>query len=480
MKLKNEFLLKNAFFLIIIILSFVSVNIFASEDSNPIFDKKWSILGTVKTTDFQKTFKELRKMDIDISGVDISNKLIDILITDFDFKNLERAGYDVDIMQTKGISKGPDPEYKNPSEIEFLVQEFADKYPLITKRISIGKSLEGRDIWAIKISDNADNDEISEPSILFNSMHHAREVMSPEASLDIIETLLTGYNIDSDITKWVDAYEIWVIPMFNVDGNNKMWNYDKWWRKNNRGGFGVDLNRNYPTAWNKCNGSSGSQSSQTYRGPNPASEPETQAMMNFVAKVRPVFDISYHSYSELVIYPLGCSPERTATKDIVEKIGKEVAKVLNYEPGTAWELLYNADGGDIDWMYDAYQVIPFVIELNARSQGFHPNYKKWRDKTVQRNRAGWQHLLKRLEGSGIRGQLTINNIAANAYQIDIYKLNGKKSFYQTYVGHKTGMYHLVLNPGRYELEFKVNNKVIKKVKHNVVLTLGQLDVSVNL
>lgn len=464
----------------LLILSFMvsSLQIFASEHSNPIFEKKWSMIGTIKTQNFQNTFKELQQLDIDIAGVDVKANLIDVLITEYDYQTLEEKGFEIEIVQTKGVSKGPDPEYKDPAEIEELVEDFANKFPHLTKRISIGKSLEGRDIWAIKISDNPNQDEIEEPAVLFNSMHHAREVMSPEASLDIIETLLNGYGSDQKITNWIDSYEIWVIPMLNVDGNNKMWNHDKWWRKNNRGGFGVDLNRNYPSGWNKCNGSSGSQSSQTYRGPNPASEPETQAMMNFVAKVRPVFDISYHSYSELVIYPLGCSPERTVNKDVIEKIGQEIGQKLNYKAGTAWELLYNADGGDIDWMYDAYQVIPFVIELNSRMQGFQPNYAKWRDKTVKRNRPGWMHLLERLEQSGVRGMFSINNKAVSDYVVDIFKLGKNREFYHSYIGHHTGMYHIVLNPGEYELVFKVNNQIVKKVKQVINTNLARTNVNV--
>lgn len=471
----------SALFSVLILLTTFSLqNAFSHEEVNPIFEKRWSKIGTIKAKNLQSTFALLSHLDIDIAGVDHNQNLIDVLISDIDYDVLQRKGIKVKISETVGVSKGPDAEYKNPEEIEQIVKDFANRYPQITKRISIGKSLEGRDIWAIKISDNAGIDEVYEPAVLFNSMHHAREVMSPEASLDIIETLVKGYGSDANITKWVDSTEIWVIPMFNVDGNNKMWNYDKWWRKNTRGGYGVDLNRNYPAGWNKCNGSSGAQDSQTYRGTNPASEPETQAMMNFVAKIRPVFDISYHSYSELVLYPKGCKPERAATADVVEKIGKELGKKLRYKPGTAWELLYNADGGDIDWMYEAYQVIPYVIELNSRWEGFHPNYKRWRDKTVKRNRAGWQHLLERLSGSGIRGQLTNNQKAVSDYQIDIYKVGRTKDFYQTYVGHKTGMYHLVLNPGQYELQFKVNNQVVKKVKHQVGSTLSRANVDLSL
>jgi carboxypeptidase T len=455
----------------------IAVNVSAGEKLNPLFTKKWSFLGSIESENMHKTFEKLNLMDIDIAGVDSDNKIIDVLMTDYDYENLVKKGFDVKISEAKGISRGPDPEYKNPAEIERIVMEFADRYPHLTKRVSIGKSLEGRDIWALKISDNPETDENLEPKILFNSMHHAREVMTPEVSLDIIETLLSGYGSELKITNWVNSYEIWVIPMFNVDGNNKMWSVDSWWRKNTRGGYGVDLNRNYPTGWNKCNGSSGRKSSQTYRGPSPASEPETQAMMNFIANVRPVFDISYHAYSELVIYPFGCKGERTATEDVVEGIGKQIAKKLNYKPGTAWELLYNADGGDIDWMYDAYQVIPYVIELNSRREGFHPKYSKWRDKTVIKNRAGWQFLLDRLGESGVRGQFTQNNIAVSDYTIKVFKtVNATRFLYQTYVGHKNGMYHLVLTPGEYYLEFIINNNTVKKVKKSILSKLDVLDV----
>ena len=425
-----------------------------NESGVSTISKNWQMIASFKSENMMKDFKKLSSLDIDIAGVDHSAKIIDVLISAIDYKVLEKKGFDLTVVQTKGVSFAPDTEYQNPDEIEKFVHEVHEKYPSITKLISIGKSLEGRDIWAIKISDNASEKELEEPALLFNSMHHAREVMTPEMGLDIVNTLTQNYGADQKITHWVDSNEIWVIPMFNVDGNNKMWNEDSWWRKNTRGGYGVDLNRNYPTGWNKCNGSSGRRTSQTYRGESPASEPETRAMMNFIENTRPVFDISYHSYSELVIYPFGCRGERTATKEVVEKIGKKIAKLLDYKPGTAWELLYNADGGDIDWMYDAYQVIPYVIELNSRRQGFHPDYHRWRDVTVERNKAGWQYLLERVEQSGIRGQLVKEAKAISDFTVSVYKIvNGTPSKFQTYVGHKTGMFHIVLNPGKYKLTF---------------------------
>lgn len=437
----------------------ISSNVSAHESEGSLnFPKSWQMIGTVDAINFHETMKELSHKGFDIAGVDVKAKKIDLLLSDVEFHVLKNLGYTVEINNVKGVNRGPDQEYQNPSEVEAYVKDYHARYPGITKLISIGKSLEGRDIWALKISDNADINELKEPTLLFNSMHHAREIMTPEMGLDIIEYLLDNYDSNNQVRDWVDNNQIWVIPMFNVDGNNKMWSEDSFWRKNTRGGYGVDLNRNYPEGWNKCNGSSGSQSSQTYRGPKPGSEPETQAMMNFIAEYRPVFDISYHSYSELVIYPYGCNGDRTQTKDIVETIGRKIADLIDYEPGTAWELLYNADGGDIDWMYAAYQVIPYVIELNSRWQGFHPKYSRWRDKTVKRNRDGWQYLIKRASESGVRGVISQNGNPVSEYNLTVYKEeNGNMVKYQDYIGHRTGAFHLVLNPGNYNLKFSKNN-----------------------
>jgi len=436
------------------------------------------MIAGVKVQNLQKGLKTLSQMDLDIAGISYDQKIVDVLIDEHDYNHLKSLGFDIDVMNTKGVSASPDEEYKNPKEIQELLENFNAKYPQLTKLVSIGKSLEGRDIWAIKITEEAHLDDPSKPVVLFNSMHHAREIMTPEISIDIIEYLLENSSSNSEVKEWLATTVIWVMPMFNVDGNNKMWNDDKYWRKNTRNGYGVDLNRNYPSGWGSCNGSSGSMSSQTYRGPEPASEPETLAMMNFIENTRPVFDISYHSYSELVIYPYGCEDQRTQTKEVVEKIGKHIGKAVDYKAGTAWELLYNADGGDIDWMYEAYQVIPFVLEVNSRWAGFHPDYSRWRDKTVERNRVGWQYLIKRAHQSGIRGLVTNNGVAMSDFKVKVYKksLLRKRSLFQNYNGQKNGVFHIVLNPGQYELEIIANDKVLKTIETNVKEILERVNI----
>ncbi|EQC43957.1 M14 family metallopeptidase [Bacteriovorax sp. Seq25_V] len=403
---------------------------------------------------YTTVMKFLQKEGFDVLGVDYKNKIIDLNVTDEELNELRTKGIKFELNSQKALTASVDERYLNPDEIKEILVETNKKYPELTQLILVGKTLEGREIWAIKISDNAKTLEPNEPAILFNGMHHSREVMTTEVTTDIITYLTTNYATRPEVKNWVDNNEIYVLPMLNLDGNTKVWEGENMWRKNARGGYGVDINRNYPTSWGACNGSSGWKTSQTYRGDAPASEPETNALMDFVADIKPVFNISYHAYSELVIYPMGCKGQRTKNQKVVEGIGKEIGSLLNYQPGTSWETLYSVDGSDIDWMYTEHQVIPYVIEVSPRSDGFQPDYSK-RNATVELNRKGWQHLLSKLETSRVSGITAPNSlIEITGVQKDGYKVS---SMYKT---NPDGSYHIILNDGDYNLQLS-DDKIIE-------------------
>lgn len=420
----------------------------------------WSQEAFIVRFDLNEGMKSyLRANEFDITGVNYKTNEIEALLTAEELAQISsQKSANIKFSFPQNLLAAPDDEYKNPEEIAEFVNDIHARYPDITTVKSIGKTLEGRDILAIKISDNPAQKE-NEPAILVNAMHHAREVMTPEITTDMIEYLTSNYGSNAEVTSWINNTEIWVVPMFNLDGNNKMWTQNSTWRKNTRNGHGVDINRNYPTGWNSCNGSSSSTGAQDYRGTAPASEPETQAMMNLVASIKPVFNISYHSYSEIVIYPFGCRPNKTPTTEAVEIIGAEIGRKINYKPGTAWELLYNADGGDIDWMYTEHQVIPFVIEVNSTSQGFHPGYAQWRDKTVTRNRPGWMHLFARLNGPGLNGRVNLSE-----YNVIKILKPGTKKVLQTYKINPDGSFYVIMKAGIYDFSFEgTKTKVLSNV-----------------
>jgi carboxypeptidase T len=440
-------------------------------------------LVRLQLTNYLAQMKQIQKLEFDLAGVNLKQKTVDLVVSSEDLNRLRKEGFKPLFVKNSAALLSPDTQYQSPEKILGVLKAYEAAYPTLATVMTVGKSLEGREIYAIKITSDAKANDPAKPRIFFNGMHHAREVMSVEVPLDTINVLLTQYGKDPKVTHWVDANEIWVMPMFNVDGNNKVWTQSSMWRKNTRNGYGVDLNRNYPYGWGSCNGSSGVTFAQNYRGPSAASEPETQVMMNFVSKIRPVFSISYHSFSELVIYPYGCG-DHVPTKEVLEKIGNDMAKKIvgddghdQYKAGTAPELLYSADGGDIDWMYHEYQVNAYVIEVNSSDQGFQPSYSRWREDTVKRVRPAWQYLLEQMDGPALAGKIVGAAKPVQNASLHIENVGGVK-FVQDFSVQASGYFHVLVPRGNYRVTIKapgvspqVKNVVVGSTKTKMLVEL---------
>lgn len=363
---------------------------------------------------------ELRARGFDIAGIDRKAGTLDIVGTDDDADELRSMGLSVDVVDR--LDSDPPTllaleDYWSPSEIAAQIDAWIAAYPSLIRKEQYATTEEGRPVWAVKISDNVSQEE-NEGVVLFVAQHHAREVMTPEIGMDLIQNLLEGYGNDPAVTAWVDDLEIWVLPNHNPDGTDHMFDVNSNWRKNRRdngnGTFGVDLNRNYPFRWGACNGSSGSTSDDTYRGPSPASEPETfGGILELAREHRPTINLSYHTYSELVIIPYGCSgtytPELATFRDLSAGMATKLVSDTGthwYEPGTGWEILYAVDGEMNDWFYGELGSYGMTVEANSSTQGFRPDYATWRDSTVDRNRPGWAYVLDRMSGPGVAGNVT--------------------------------------------------------------------------
>ncbi|GDY56199.1 hypothetical protein SVIO_068220 [Streptomyces violaceusniger] len=205
-------------------------------------------------------------------------------------KRLRALGYRLTALQgppdrTEGRAAKPfdfpsaDAKYHNYAEANAEINAAVAKYPSILSKRVIGKSYEGRDIVALKISDNVATDE-NEPEVLFTAHQHAREHLTVEMALYLVRQFTEGYGSDSRITNAVNGREIWIVPDVNPDGGE----YDiatgsyRSWRKNRQpnsgsSAIGTDLNRNWDFKWGCCGGSSTSPSSETYRGPAPPPPP---------------------------------------------------------------------------------------------------------------------------------------------------------------------------------------------------------------
>ncbi len=405
----------------------------------------------------------LHQNEFDVAGFNWKKKQIEVITTNDGIKKLEAAKFRGKIISRRGPggnNEALDPRYLNPQKVEEKLKALNARFPNQTRLEQIGTSFQGRPVWALLIS-STPNPQTAEfyqkPSLIFDGMHHAREVMTSEVVMDVADSLLNP-QIRRD-PRWkilLDNWNIWLVPMLNVDGNNIVWTQDKWWRKNahgeNGGTYGVDLNRNYSFKWNACNGSSGATGSETYRGAQAASEPESSALMNLALKVIPTASLSYHSYSELVLYPYGCKGVFTGENALLSKIGVELAQILpsdsgdgHYTPGTPWQLLYSVDGDSSTFMFGEFGALAYTFEVN---QEFQPPYDL-RDPTLVKHRKAWAYFLNRMNqnlltvkvidgktGQPAQAQLTIANIILG---------QGEKP-YRTNFG---GYYFKVLDPGKY-------------------------------
>ena len=270
------------------------------------------------------------------------------------------------------------------------VKAAALAYPNIVERFSIGKSWKGRELWAVKISDNVTLDE-SEPEVIFDGLHHADEHMSLEMTLAILGWLTKGYGHDGRITSLVNNREIFIIFAMNPDGatydiRDRTYHH---WRKNfqptpGSSYVGTDLNRNYDYRWGCCGGSSSNPASSRYRGPSRFSAPETRAFRDFVnsrvigGRQQIKTAVSFHTTGRLVMWPYGYTyvdvpADMTATDHrTFVAMGKAMAASNGYKPEQASDL-YISSGTSRDWLYGRHHVFSFTFELSPDTAAYPPD-----------------------------------------------------------------------------------------------------------
>ncbi len=260
-----------------------------------------------------------------------------------------------------GFSYGSMGGYYTYTEVVQKLDSMRLQYPtLITAKQNRGTTEEGRTIWSVKISDNADvNESASEAPVYFDALHHAREPQAMAGTMYFMYWLLDNYNSNPEAKYLVDNREIFVIPVANPDGyvRNQTTNPNGGgsWRKNRKvspgGCFGVDLNRNYNYGWGYNNGSSGDPCSDTYRGPSAGSEPETQAVKNLLAFAQPKIGFSVHSEAGRYLNPYGYN-DSTVSYEIYSDFSGDFASENNYTYGTVKEMLnYYSSGTTRDYMH---------------------------------------------------------------------------------------------------------------------------------
>ena len=297
--------------------------------------------------------------------------------------------------------------YHSYSEIELGLRSLESSG--IAKVESIGTSTEGRDIWAIKISDDPNTEDENEPDVLFVGLHHAREWISAEVPYYLAVNLVQTYDSDPSIKTLVDNSEIWIVPVLNPDGFEYTHSYvddpesagsnSRYWRKNRAdngdGTLGVDLNRNYghpmwgtPTfkyGFPRTSGDSGSDVFYGRReGANRVPEPETLAIENLILDAEKDFQavLSYHSYGQYILYPWGYTSDAAPDSGVLVALAGEMADEIHnvhgvsYTAGQTSTTIYETTGDLTDWIWEARRIPALTIELRPDP---HPWWAVWEE-----------------------------------------------------------------------------------------------------
>ncbi|XP_070786865.1 carboxypeptidase B2 [Enoplosus armatus] len=286
-------------------------------------------------------------------------------------------------MQTRNDSTDPRSSstfyerYHSLGDIYYWINRTQQDNPSTVKIILIGSSYEKRPIYALKLSLN---NRPNKKAMWIDCGIHAREWISPAFCLWFVQYSLSFYNQNQDITHILDNMDVYVLPVLNPDGYEYTWTTNRMWRKNrsfskSSSCIGVDLNRNFDANW--CTeGASHEPCTEIYCGAFPESEPESQAVADFLRSHKDSVQLylSIHSYSQMLLFPYSCTLDEAENhNDLLEMVQEAAQKIRRYyrntyKYGAGAKTIYLAPGGSDDWAYNLGIKYSFTFELQDRGR----------------------------------------------------------------------------------------------------------------
>lgn len=323
---------------------------------------------------------------------------VEVYLTDKQADKLEKQGVDLTEhtltakaeKRVEAAAEGVYRPYSGSGNIKEEILRTGQENPGLTKVVSIGKTVNGQDILALKLTKNAKKTKDgAKPSVLYMSNQHAREWITPEMTRRLLHHYIDNYRTDKRIKQIVDSTELWFVISANPDGYDYTFQSDdtRLWRKNLRDnnadgsiavGDGVDLNRNFSYKWGYDNeGSSPTPTSETYRGSGPGSEPETKAIDAFQKRIGFTYGINYHSAAELILYGVGWQVATDSPDDVLYKAlagTPDNPAIPGYRPQVSSEL-YTTNGEADGHASNVNGLAMFTPEMSTcqTASGIDPN-----------------------------------------------------------------------------------------------------------
>ncbi len=328
-----------------------------------------------------------------------------------------------------------DEAYHSYEDIIALADSLADNFPDICERRMFGTSLGGRQLSALKISDNVSVDE-NEAEVMFDGGIHGDEIGGAENIIRFARDLCLGYGNNTQITELIDNREIWLYLMVNPDGRANMS------RTNNNG---VDLNRDWGYMWDEWGGSTGAYS-----------QVESRALRACSFSNQFVVHTTYHSGTEMISYPWSYRPNPApdhAQIDQLAALYSTTSGYSNLDYGQGYSGMYAINGSTKDANYGIMGSISWSIEISYDKQ---PPASQIM--TYYNNNKPSMLMLIEYAGYGLEGTVTDattgDPVAAVIFTDD---------YLPTYTDPEVGDYHKYVLEGTYDILVKANGYADKLI-----------------
>jgi hypothetical protein len=335
-----------------------------------------------------------------------------------------------------------------------MMNQFEYDHSNICKVISIGSTVQGRQLLVLKISDSVNSDE-DEPEAFYSSTMHGNEVTGYVMMLRLIDSLLTSYGTDARITNMINNMEIYINPLANPDG--AYYSGDGSVSGSTRyNANSVDLNRNFPDPAD---------------GDHPDDEvwqPETIAMMDFMAAHHFVISANFHGGAEVFNYPWDTWSRLHPDDTWWQQIGRRFADTVHvYAVSGYMTYLQNGITNGYDW-----------YRVTGGRQDYMAYFKHGREATIEISDikmpvAGtlpdyWTYLRKSLLNYlsealyGVRGVVTSATTSLPlAATVTVMSHDADSS--QVYSDPAVGDYHRLIAPGTWTLKFEATGYVSQTI-----------------
>ena len=423
---------------------------------------------------------EILKVDDETYEIVIDEHQIEL------FDNIEHKFIDSTLSYSRDIEN-----YRTYDELVSELQQIATENPDIVVLENLGPTtahqyyLDGNmnyedyqhEIYSLKLSDNPDQNE-DEPNIYYGGAIHAREPISLEVTMYILHHLIDGYNEgDQEIIDWINSMQIWFFPLINPDGHKVVIdNTNLMYRKNlcdnnddglpsvfsQSGGTntaytvdGVDLNRNWGYVWGS-NGTSSNPTSALYNGTEAWSEVETTYLRDILRNHKFYAGITYHSYGEYVLFPLGHLPGACALDfEVMQTLADSMAITIPQIDGTGFydarqavDFGYTCQGTMGDWGYAEQRIFSLTIELGNT---YIPTQV---DQICEDNLEAALILLDRIKSNTITGKIQNGSGSPLIAEIIVQEIDYAQNMSEVEPvksDEAFGRFYRLLNPGTYNL-----------------------------